>query len=179
MKLSKMETFLGFPFAVLIVLSIVASAPAAAAEEFKVGEDQGWRQPAANETDMYSRWAATKRFHVGDSLRFEYKSDTVQIVDKWGYYHCNSTRPISVFNDGHTLINLDLSGPLYIVSADPDHCKSGQRMIVEVISVNPRSPRLPSMDASPAPSPYSSAGTFSVVTEVVFFYVVFVAVSVI
>ncbi|XP_073299313.1 early nodulin-like protein 7 [Primulina huaijiensis] len=172
MKPHKMETF----FAVLIVMYVVGSAPATAAEEFKVGEDEGWRQPAANETEMYSRWAATKRFHVGDSLRFEYKSDTVQIVDKWGYYHCNSSRPISVFNDGHTLINLDRSGPLYIVSADPDHCKSGQRMIVEVISVNPRSPRY--MDASPAPSRYSSAGTFSFVTEVVFFYAVSVLVSV-
>ncbi|XP_075523395.1 early nodulin-like protein 7 [Primulina tabacum] len=172
MKPHKMETF----FAVLIVLYVVGSAPATAAEEFKVGEDEGWRQPAANETEMYSRWAATKRFHVGDSLRFEYKSNTVQIVDKWGYYHCNSTRPISVFNDGHTLINLDRSGPLYIVSADPDHCRSGQRMIVEVISVNPRSPSY--MDASPAPSRYSSAATFSFATEVVFFYAVSVVVSV-
>ncbi|XP_073136559.1 early nodulin-like protein 7 [Henckelia pumila] len=173
MKPHKMETFLGFGFSVLIVLSVVGYAPATAAEEFKVGGDEGWRQPSANETDMYYRWAATKRFHVGDSLRFEYKSDTVQIVDKWGYYHCNSTRPISVFNDGHTLINLDRSGPLYIVSADPDHCKSGQRLMVEVISVNPRN-----MDASPAPSPYSGAGTFPVVTEVVLFYVVSVAVTV-
>lgn len=48
-----------------IALTIVA----ASAEEFKVGDAVGWRQPSQNETDLYNHWAANKKFHVGDSLR--------------------------------------------------------------------------------------------------------------
>ncbi|KAI3455469.1 hypothetical protein Pfo_012132 [Paulownia fortunei] len=179
MKRQKMASFTGFCFATLFILVITSSAPAAiAAEEFKVGGDEGWRQPAANETEMYARWAATVRFHVGDSLRFEYKNDTVLVVDKWGYYHCNSSHPISVFNDGNTVVNLERPGPFYFVSADPDHCKNGQRLMVEVITLHPRSPPQPFMDASPSPSPFSGAGSFLVVPELVFFYVVFISASI-
>lgn len=65
---------LGFDFCwfivtifVLVVVTIVS--PASAAEEFKVGDVDGWRQPDVNYTEMYGLWTATKRFHVGDSLR--------------------------------------------------------------------------------------------------------------
>ncbi|KAL7099928.1 hypothetical protein ACP275_09G117500 [Erythranthe tilingii] len=87
-----MASFTSFGFAALfIILAITSSSPAATvAKEFKVGGDEGWRQPAANDTEMYTRWASTMRFHFGDSLRFEYKNDSVVVVDKWGYYHCNS-----------------------------------------------------------------------------------------
>ncbi|KAK6125020.1 hypothetical protein DH2020_041294 [Rehmannia glutinosa] len=163
-----------FCFASLFTLVLItSSAPAAVtAEEFKVGGDDGWRQPgSANETEMYARWAATVRFHVGDSLRFEYNNDTVVVVDKWGYYHCNSSHAISVFNDGNTVINLERPGLVYFVSADPDHCKKGQRLMVEVIST--RSPP----DSSPAPSPFSGAGSFLVAPQLVFCYVLLIAAS--
>lgn len=52
---------------VLVVTTIIS--PASAAEEFKVGDVDGWRQPDVNYTEMYGLWTATKRFHVGDSLR--------------------------------------------------------------------------------------------------------------
>lgn len=78
-----MVSVLGLCSTTLFLLLITASAPAAImAEEFKVGSDEGWRVPAATETDMYTRWAQTLRFHVGDSLRkfFNYnfclKTDT-------------------------------------------------------------------------------------------------------
>lgn len=48
-----------------IALTIVASS----AEEFKVGDAVGWRQPSQNETDLYNHWASNKKFHIGDSLR--------------------------------------------------------------------------------------------------------------
>ncbi|PIN15445.1 hypothetical protein CDL12_11906 [Handroanthus impetiginosus] len=149
-----------------------------AAEEFKVGGYDGWRQPSTNESEMYSHWASKQRFHIGDSLGFEYKNDSVLMVDKWGYYHCNLSHPISVFKDRNTVVNLERPGPVYFVSRDPDHCKNGQRLMVEVI-VPYRSPQ-PYMDASPgpAPAPFSGAGSFSVVQELVFLYVFVIAVSI-
>lgn len=53
----------------VIVAAIAIITPASAVEEFKVGDVDGWRQPDANHTEIYSLWTATKRFHVGDSLR--------------------------------------------------------------------------------------------------------------
>ncbi|XP_012856115.1 PREDICTED: ATP-dependent zinc metalloprotease FTSH 5, chloroplastic-like [Erythranthe guttata] len=65
-------------------------------------------------------------------LCFVYKNDSVVVVvDKWGYYHCNSTHPISVFDDGNTVFNLGQPGPAYFVSSDPVRCKNGQRLMVE------------------------------------------------
>lgn len=55
------------PILVVVVSTIVS--PASAVEEFKVGDVDGWRQPDMNHTEVYTLWAATKRFHVGDLLR--------------------------------------------------------------------------------------------------------------
>ncbi|PIN14980.1 hypothetical protein CDL12_12381 [Handroanthus impetiginosus] len=126
---------------------------------------------------MYPKWASKQRFHVGGSPRFECKNDTVLTVDKWGYYHCDLRHPVSVFKDGNTVVNLEQSGPVYFVSGDPDHCKNGQRLKVEVITPH-RSPPQPYMDASPAPVPFSRAGLFSIVQKLVFLYVFVIAVSV-
>ncbi|KAL6585058.1 hypothetical protein OROMI_004347 [Orobanche minor] len=164
-------------FTTMLTIAITSSAPSAWAEqEFKVGGDEGWRQPAADETDLYARWAATMRFHVGDSLRFEYNNDTVVVVDKWGYYHCNTSHAVSVFKDGNTVINLKQPGPVYFISANPDHCKNGQRLVVEVMTTHPIPQSPPRDDASsPAPSPISGAGSFSVAPELVLCYVLLVA----
>lgn len=64
----------GFKFCCFVVLILVIVAgtivsPASAVEEFKVGDVDGWRQPDVNHTEIYTLWAATKHFHVGDLLR--------------------------------------------------------------------------------------------------------------
>lgn len=96
------------------------------------------------------------------------------VVDKYGYYHCNSTRPASVFKDGNTVINLERPGPAYFVSGDPDHCKNGQRLMVEVITLHPitRSPE------SPAPSPYSGAKSYLILPQLLLVYAIIIAVSI-
>lgn len=55
----------------LVILAIFFNATPGimADEEFKVGDDLGWRQPSSNETDMYNLWVSRRRFHVGDFLR--------------------------------------------------------------------------------------------------------------
>ncbi|XP_043721198.1 stellacyanin-like [Telopea speciosissima] len=122
-----------------------------ASSEFKVGDSVGWREPDANNTQIYNQWAAHNRFLVGDSLNFEYnKEDSVLVVDKFGYYHCNTTKPISAFNDGKTVIKLDNPGPFYFISGTPDHCNNGQRMVVNVLGLHP-------IPQSPPPSSSSIA----------------------
>ncbi|KAL3631924.1 hypothetical protein CASFOL_024908 [Castilleja foliolosa] len=166
-----MASLISVCFTTLSMLIITTSA-----DEFKVGGDEGWRQPAANETEMYVQWAATARLHVGDSLRFEYKKDTVVVVDKWGYYHCNSSHAITVFKNGNTVINLERAGPVFFISANADHCKSGQRLTVEVMSLHPIS-ESPPQDASPAPSPSSGARSILLKPEIAFCYAVLIIIS--
>ncbi|KAM4111147.1 hypothetical protein ACJW30_05G046000 [Castanea mollissima] len=120
----------------MTVMLVTTSAPVEAVKEFEVGGDMGWVLPDANNSATYNQWASRKRFHIGDSLSFEYQNDSVLVVDKWDYYHCNTTEPITSFSNGKSVIQLDRSGPFYFISGDTDHCKHGQRLIVEVMSMH-------------------------------------------
>ncbi|KAK9231944.1 hypothetical protein WN943_022185 [Citrus x changshan-huyou] len=139
-----------------------------AVKDFKVGDDFGWQEPGHNNTAMYSQWATRNRFHVGDSLSFEYKNDSVLEVDKWGYYHCNSSNATVAFNNGKSVFKLDRPGPFYFISGTPDHCKNGQRLLVEVMGLHPISQSPPAIAVPPdsylAPGPLPSSGSLVSVT---------------
>ncbi|KAG2728992.1 hypothetical protein I3843_01G225000 [Carya illinoinensis] len=148
----------------VMAILVATDVPVQAVEEFKVGDDLGWIQPDANHTSLYSQWAARNRFHVGDSLSFEYKNDSVLVVNKYEYYHCNTSKPIAAFNNGKSVVRLDRPGPFYFISGVPDHCKNGQRLFIDVMSLHPISPSPPSIAFPPAldegssPSPSPSSG---------------------
>lgn len=95
---------------------------------------------------------------------FEYKNDSVIEVDKWGYYHCNASKSIVVFNNGRSIFNLDRPGPFYFISGAPNHCKNGQRLIVEVMGLHHQRSHSPPPIATPpysfqlAPSSQTSSG---------------------
>ncbi|KAJ9179235.1 hypothetical protein P3X46_011045 [Hevea brasiliensis] len=130
---------------------------------FKVGDELGWQEPGGNNTAVYSQWAERNRFQVEDSLLFEYKNDSVIQVDKWGYYHCNTSKPIVAFNNGRSTFNLDRPGPFYFISGASDHCRNGQRLIVEVMGMHHQRSHSPPSIANPpeynlAPSPQPSSG---------------------
>ncbi|XP_024969856.1 stellacyanin-like [Cynara cardunculus var. scolymus] len=158
----------------LLFLAIATATTTAAAKEFQVGDAVGWRIPATNETELYNVWASRRRFHIGDSLRFHYKTDSVVVVEKWGFYHCDSSNPLSFFNDGNTLINLDKVGTIYFISGNADRCNKGQRMTVKVmnlhqfppsiapsIAIPPQNNPYYAMSPSPSPSHLSGSGTSS------------------
>ncbi|KAE8699460.1 integral membrane family protein [Hibiscus syriacus] len=133
-----------------------------ASKQFTVGDHIGWQQPSDNNTDVYGQWATSKRFHVGDSVSFEYRNDSVLLVDKWDYYHCNSNNPIYSFNDGNTVINLDRAGFFYFISGILDHCKNGERLMIQVMGLHQRPEPTPAV-ANPhevglAPGPHPSSG---------------------
>ncbi|XP_020097943.1 mavicyanin-like [Ananas comosus] len=144
---------------VIILVAIVAASLgilAAAVNRYKVGDAAGWRLPDDNNIDMYKNWASKITFHVGDSLLFTYQNDSVVRVDKRGYYHCNESGRGSMFKDGNTLFVLDEPGFCYFVSGDVDHCRKGQRLMVEVAGQQRPPPLVPVM-AGPSPAPLPSA----------------------
>ncbi|CAN4089004.1 unnamed protein product [Withania somnifera] len=163
----------------IMALAIVSSIVAASGEEFKVGDAVGWRTPSVNETDLYNHWASKKKFHVGDSLYFEYRNDSVIRVNKWEFYHCNKTHPASGAKDGNRTVKLNRDGPVYFVSGDPEHCKKGQRLAVEVFPLHPISESPPQpISESPAPAPLSSSAAFTLSIPLAFISVLLISVIV-
>ncbi|XP_010064864.2 early nodulin-like protein 1 [Eucalyptus grandis] len=157
-------------FAALVLVGGVSmEAKVEAAREFRVGGAEGWHDPAELNSSLYSDWATRNRFRVGDSLNFEYKNDSVLVVDKWSYYHCNTSNPIAAFNNGNSTFTLDQPGFFYFISGTTNHCKNGQRLIVDVMSPHriPRStppsianpPQAGVGGLSPYASPLSSASS--------------------
>ena len=67
-------------------------------------------------------------------LGFQYQNDSVLVVDKYGYYHCDSSKATSTYDDGNTLIKLENPGLIYFISGSTDHCRQGLRMEVDVMS---------------------------------------------
>ncbi|CAN6847754.1 unnamed protein product [Brassica oleracea var. botrytis] len=92
-----------------------------------------WEVPPANASTSFNDWASSKRFQVGDIIRFKYKKDSVMQVTKECYKQCNSSHPRFYSNTGKTRF-IDDSVPYYFISGTSGHCEKGQKMIVEVIS---------------------------------------------
>ncbi|OMO66594.1 Peptidase M41 [Corchorus olitorius] len=141
-----------------------------ASKQFTVGDHKGWQQPGANDSAFYSHWASRKRFHVGDSLSFEYQNDSVLVVEKWDYYHCNTNKPIFSFTDGNsTIVNLDRPGLFYFISGTVHHCRSGQKLLIRVMGLHQKPDQSPPSVAAPpaadiAPGPHHSSGLVVTVT---------------
>ncbi|XP_058114735.1 early nodulin-like protein 7 [Magnolia sinica] len=159
-----MASFLGL---FIVLFATTSTVLVRASNQFSVGDGIGWRQPDSNDTQIYTRWASKIRFQVGDTLHFQYKEDSVLVVDKRSYYHCNTTNPISSFNDGKTVFKLDRPGPFYFISGAHDHCNNGQRLIVDVITLHPSPiPHRPSIwTNAPSPSPVPSSAVLTISTS--------------
>ncbi|XLR33335.1 hypothetical protein HN51_042614 [Arachis hypogaea] len=122
-----------------------------AAREFKVGDHFGWRVPDPTDTSFYTRWAERNRFQVGDSLVFEYENDSVLSVEEWDYFHCDASNPITAFDNGKSILNLDSPGAFYFISGTAHHCSRGQKLLVEVMSPQHHPVPVP-VPESPPPS---------------------------
>ncbi|KAG6494815.1 mavicyanin-like [Zingiber officinale] len=138
-----------------LLVTATVSSLAAAANLYKVGDADGWRVPGQNDSDMYAAWADKHVFHVGDSIVFEYKNDSVLRSSKTEYYHCNETAGGPTPKDGTTVFVLDQPGFYYYVSSDVEHCKRGQRVMIRAVDggISPAT----DIAAAPAPAPDSSS----------------------
>ncbi|KAK9066614.1 hypothetical protein SSX86_013940 [Deinandra increscens subsp. villosa] len=103
------------------------------AHEFKVGGDEGWVIPTSNDTDHYDEWATRNRFSINDTLRFEYKKDSVLVVTKEEHEKCKSTHPLFFADNGDTTFELNRSGFFYFISGSSGHCERGLKMIIKVL----------------------------------------------
>ncbi|KAL6538486.1 hypothetical protein OROGR_012474 [Orobanche gracilis] len=139
------------------VLAASMGAVMVAAFQFHVGDKgRGWKIPTGNEPETYNEWAAKNRFHIGDTLYFKYEKDSVLVVNSTDYSTCNTSNPISKFEDGNTVFEFDRSGLFYFISGHPGHCKLGQRLIVRVM--HPSNIGAPVLAPSPAPGPSGDSG---------------------
>ncbi|KAL1340605.1 hypothetical protein AAHE18_09G027600 [Arachis hypogaea] len=138
----------------MMIIFLGASSAVEGARDFKVGDHLGWHEPGPNNISYYIQWAQRNRFQIGDSLVFEYQNDSVLVVEKWKYFHCDTNNPITFYDDGNSTF----------ISGTENHCHNGQKLIVEVISpqhmaiLRPAASPAPAEDASSsselAPSPY-------------------------
>ncbi|KAJ0965317.1 hypothetical protein J5N97_026455 [Dioscorea zingiberensis] len=127
------------------------------AHEFHVGGAMGWSEPTGNETETYNQWAMKNRFHIGDTLYFKYVNDSVLVVDHEDYKKCETKRPVHEFTDGNTTFQFDRFGYFYFISGLPEHCKSGQKLIVRVMV----HPEVLSPWHAPSPLPEGGQGSIS------------------
>ncbi|CAA7025780.1 unnamed protein product [Microthlaspi erraticum] len=143
----------------LCIWAVMAAAEVQVPRVFKVGDEFGWRVPLNNDTAVYNHWASSNRFHIGDSLSFVYDKDSVMEVDKWGFYHCNASDPITAFDNGNSTMNLDRPGLFFFISGSNGHCTNGQRLIVEVMHIHHE--HQPDGSMPPSMSPLSASPSAS------------------
>ncbi|KAJ3692927.1 hypothetical protein LUZ60_012022 [Juncus effusus] len=103
--------------------------------DFEVGGEDGWVVPSSRDDDVYNQWASKNRFHVGDTIYFKYKKDSVLVVTEEEYNNCDSSQPLFFSNSGGgSNYTFDRSGLFYFISGVTGHCKLGQKMIIKVLS---------------------------------------------
>ncbi|XP_002967653.2 stellacyanin [Selaginella moellendorffii] len=136
----------------LSALLFLASQDRAEAVQFVVGGSAGWTLPSFGHVN-YTQWTLGNRYHLGDTLVFNYSKDfhNVLAVSKADFIACSTANPIATFQDGHTIINLDTTGPHFYVCGVPGHCGQGQKLLVVV-----RKPRV-GRHHGPSPSPLPGA----------------------
>ncbi|CAL9750590.1 unnamed protein product [Musa acuminata subsp. burmannicoides] len=117
------------PLMILLLLLIPS-----VAFEFDVGDETGWVVPPEKKAQLYNQWASRNRFQVGDTIRFEYKKDSVMVVSDEDYESCRSSHPIFFSNSGETEYKLSHPGLFYFISGVSGHCERGQKMIIKVMS---------------------------------------------
>ncbi|CAK7348045.1 unnamed protein product [Dovyalis caffra] len=114
---------------------------------YRVGDSAGWT--SMGQVD-YQDWAASKNFHVGDILVFNYNNQfhNVKQVKHQGFESCNATSPIATYTNGSDTVTLEKLGHFYFICGYPGHCQAGQKIDVFVPP--------PTLNLSPVTSPQSS-----------------------
>ncbi|KAF7153847.1 hypothetical protein RHSIM_Rhsim01G0274500 [Rhododendron simsii] len=142
--------------AVVLVLLMVAlgGVVSTMGEVYKVGEANGWTNTAQFN---YKAWAATKTFHVGDTILFQYKKqfqNVVRVTHK-NFNSCNATTPYPTLNTGNDSFVIPRHGHFYFICSLPSHCQSGQKVDIRVPKASPPPSQAPT-SLSPSPSPSDS-----------------------
>ncbi|CAH9099238.1 unnamed protein product [Cuscuta epithymum] len=150
-RLPLMSTSLGI-LVFGILTAVAAATEVRPPRTFHAGGKDGWRLVP---DDGLNRWAESQRFRVNDTIVFEYEKgkDSVLVVRKREYYHCNATGPIHNLTDGHSTLKFTRHGTFYFISGFADHCLKGQRLAVTVMSPYPHHRHATKTPPPPSPSP--------------------------
>ncbi|XVF21771.1 hypothetical protein REPUB_Repub12eG0118700 [Reevesia pubescens] len=124
---------------VMFMLTIIATFAICFGTVYRVGDASGWH-PMFD----YKKWTSSKKFSVGDIIRFEYNAifHNVKEVTEPNYRVCNATKPIATYFSGNDSFTLEQPGHRYFLCGFPNHCNYGQKVD---IYVQPE-------DSSPSPS---------------------------
>lgn len=105
---------------------------------YKVGDLDAWGIPPASKPDVYSQWAKSIHFALGDSIWFLYppSQDSVVQVTARAFATCEVSDPVLKLDDGNSVFNLTTPGRFYYTSAAQGHCQKGQKLAVDVPMAN-------------------------------------------
>ncbi|XP_043693767.1 mavicyanin-like [Telopea speciosissima] len=115
---------------------------------YKVGDAKGWTTLGKIN---YTAWAASKNFHVGDTIHFEYSKQfhNVMQVTHSDFQACNVSSPMLTYATGNDSVVIKKTGHYYFLCGVPGHCQLGQKVDI----------RVPKSSVATAPSPYGSASS--------------------
>nr|GMD36813.1 RNA polymerase II subunit 5-mediating protein homolog isoform X1 [Ipomoea batatas] len=114
-------------FMCVILTALMWSSEGRPPRTFQAGGRDGWRLLP---DDGLNRWAEKRRFRVNDTIAFEYEKgkDSVLVVRKRAYHHCNKTSPIHNMTDGFSTLKFTRNGPFYFISGYAQNCLNGQKL---------------------------------------------------
>ncbi|BFG15364.1 hypothetical protein CerSpe_016380 [Prunus speciosa] len=151
-----------------VVLVVMAALKVSHAAVHKVGDSAGWTTIGGVD---YKKWAASKTFHVGDVIKFEYNSQfhNVMHVTHPMYQSCNASVPLDSYATGNDTITITTKGHHFFICGIPGHCQAGQKVDINVLrhpSAAAPTPALASpavpVAHAPAPGPNMAAPLKSV-----------------
>ncbi|KAK9139778.1 hypothetical protein Scep_009459 [Stephania cephalantha] len=118
--------------ALVVVLAFMAGVEVSMGAVYKVGDSTGWTTIGSPD---YKKWAASKTFHVGDTILFVYNAQfhNVMQVSHAEYQSCNVTAPIATHSSGNDSIVIKKIGHYYFFCGVPGHCQSGQKVDIRVL----------------------------------------------
>ena len=124
----------------------------------RVGDSTGWTTLGNYD---YKKWAASKTFHVGDTILFVYHPQVhnVMQVTHPEYQACNVSTPIVTYTTGNDSITITTRGHHFFLCGVPGHCQAGQKVDINVARV---SAMAPTPSAAMPPSPSSTPNTTTV-----------------
>ncbi|KAF7803820.1 mavicyanin-like [Senna tora] len=151
--------FLTFQSIVLALLVIAGTASlggkcVVALVRHVVGGDRGW-DPS---TDIAS-WSSGRIFRVGDEIWFTYTAAqglVAELQSREEYESCNASKAIKMYTDGLHTVPLEREGIRYFVSTDPQNCKTGLKLHVEVLPTATSTTFLPNVEADGPSTPSAS-----------------------
>lgn len=128
--------------------------PRTTPENLTVGEGLGWIIPPLGEI-TYLAWARNRTFIVGDTLVFNFRngSDDVVEVTKDAYDLCNTSISSALYNNSPAHITLRTTGEYFFTSTYNYHCELGQKLAINVTDSTGSSPSTPGTANSPASPP--------------------------